>query len=296
MVQSGTSLRWIVLLTCLNFGLARFAISGPVLTITLKDPDAEGGGTPTKWADLSALRPTAQWSVQSRDPPLPHWLPLLKSIRASLGYSHAEGGLPSTVDSEWRFAKDGYGDLDIQPSYHFKQKRTTCIIQATKGNTASIIAKVTFGGKRILEGIKGNFMLNLPSSISVSALKVSPSFDFTRNTPSCTLEGITGSGRTKAILNLQYEEPTLSVVHAIDERNVISPEISLHTAKIVYNWNIRLESGSIRTKVDPTEAIHVTWTDRSMNGRWVTDCSLPLKGTSLKALAAKVRVRRQFTF
>ena len=80
------------------------------------------------------------------------------------------------------------------------------------------------------------------------------------------------------------------------QRNIISPEISLHTAKIVYNWNIRLESGSIRTKVDPTEAIHVTWTDRSMNGRWVTDCSLPLKGTSLKALAANVRVRRQFTF
>lgn len=80
------------------------------------------------------------------------------------------------------------------------------------------------------------------------------------------------------------------------QRNIISPEISLHTAKIVYNWNIRLESGSIRTKVDPTEAIHVTWTDRSMNGRWVTDCSLPLKGTSLKALAASVRVRRQFTF
>lgn len=82
----------------------------------------------------------------------------------------------------------------------------------------------------------------------------------------------------------------------LSSSNVISPEISLHKAKIVYNWNVLLESGSIRTKVDPTEAIHVTWTDRSLNGRWVTDFSLPLKGTSLKALAANVRVRRQFNF
>ena len=218
MVRKGTSLCWIILVTCANNSLARFSVSGPVVTITLKDPDVEGGSTPTKWADLTAVRPTAQWSVQSRDPPLPHWLPSLKSIRASVGYNHEEGGLPSTVDAEWRFAKDGYGDLEIQPSYHFKRKKATCIIQATKGNTASLIAKVTFGGKRILDGIRGNFMLNLPLSTSLSALKVSPSFDFTRNIPSCTLEGITGSGRTKAILNLQYEEPTLSVVHAIDER------------------------------------------------------------------------------
>ena len=99
---------------------------------------------------------------------------------------------------------------------------------------------------------------------------------------------------TKVIKQLT-ESPWIPL-YFLKNRNIISPEISLHTAKIVYNWSIRLESGSIQTKVDPTEAIHVTWTDRSMNGRWVTDCSLPLKGTSLKALATNVRIRRQFTF
>jgi hypothetical protein len=78
--------------------------------------------------------------------------------------------------------------------------------------------------------------------------------------------------------------------------NTIAPEISLHTAKIMYNWNMLLASGSLRIKVDPTSAIQVTGTDRAMNGKWVTDFSLPLKGTSVSALAADVRVRRQFTF
>jgi hypothetical protein len=78
--------------------------------------------------------------------------------------------------------------------------------------------------------------------------------------------------------------------------NVIAPEISLYNAKIVYNWNIALDSGSIRTKVDPTSAVHVTWTDKSLTGKWVTDFHLPLAGTTVSALAADVRVRRQFSF
>jgi hypothetical protein len=79
-------------------------------------------------------------------------------------------------------------------------------------------------------------------------------------------------------------------------RNTIAPEISLYDARILYQWNIALDSGSIRTKVDPTSDVCVTWTDRSMNGKWVTDVRLPLTGTTLSALAADVKVRRQFNF
>ena len=80
-------------------------------------------------------------------------------------------------------------------------------------------------------------------------------------------------------------------------RHVIAPEISLYNAKIVYQWNVALVSGSIQTKVDPTDSVHVTWTDRSASGgKWVTDFRLPLVGTSISALAADVRVRRQFSF
>ena len=87
-------------------------------------------------------------------------------------------------------------------------------------------------------------------------------------------------------------------------RHVIAPEISLYNAKIVYQWNVALNSGSIRTKVDPTDSVYVTWTDHSASGgggsvgggKWVTDFRLPLVGTSIRALAADVRVRRQFSF
>jgi hypothetical protein len=78
--------------------------------------------------------------------------------------------------------------------------------------------------------------------------------------------------------------------------NTIAPEISLYNARILYQWNIALDSGSIRTKVDPTSAIHVTWTDKSLTGKWVTDVRVPLAGTTVSALSADVKVRRQFSF
>lgn len=203
--------------SCLSSSFARFSVIGPVLTITLKDPDAES--SLNKWVDLSALRPNAHWSVQSRGPPLPNWLPSLKSVRGNLGYNHADfSALPSSMDADLRFAKEGVGDLEIQPSFHPKSRRTSCVIQATKGNTANIMTQLNFSGRKLVEAVKGNFMFNLPFSSTLSAVKVSPAFDFVRNIPSCTMEGITGSGRTKAVLNLRYNEPTLSVVHALDER------------------------------------------------------------------------------
>ena len=93
----------------------------------------------------------------------------------------------------------------------------------------------------------------------------------------------------------QYKKKQFKTIQ-FNNSHVISPEISLYNARIVYQWNIRLDSGSIRTQVDPTSAVHVTWTDKSMTGNWVTDFRLPLAGTTLSALAADVRVRRQFSF
>lgn len=96
-------------------------------------------------------------------------------------------------------------------------------------------------------------------------------------------------------------------------RHVIAPKLYLYDAKIVYQWRINLdttqqrhqpqhlspldEDGSsfLLAHVDPTEAIHLTWTEQCRTGKWITDIRVPLAGTSLHGLAAHVRVRRQFS-
>jgi len=149
----------------------------------------------------------------------------------------------------------------------------------------------------MMENIRATYKISLPFN-SVSSVTLSPSFDFATDSPSCIVSGETGTGRTTAVLNLNLEDPTLSVIHFLDERNVISPEISLHTAKITYKWNVKLDSGSIETRVDPNingKGIEVTWIDKTANGEWVTDFKLPLEG-SPGPFAADIRVRRQFIF
>ena len=119
----------------------------------------------------------------------------------------------------------------------------------------------------------------------------------------CVLDAVEGVTPDKRCINIckiwnarhPIQQSACEKFHAL----FASPS-SLYNAKIVYQWNIRLPNGSsmIRTKVDPTSAIDVTWTDTSATdgGRWVTDFRLPLEGTTLQALASDVRVRRQFNF
>ena len=93
-----------------------------------------------------------------------------------------------------------------------------------------------------------------------------------------------------------YNHLTLFFFHTLYTRHVIAPEISLYNAKITYQWDVTLQSGSVRTLVDPTKAILLTWTDVTPTGKWVTDVRIPLVGTTWKQLAADVKVRRQFRF
>ena len=104
----------------------------------------------------------------------------------------------------------------MQPSYEVKQQRASLVVQATKG-TSFVVARFATRGRRILEFVRGSYAFSLPFA-SISGVRVTPSFDFVRSNPSLIVESITGSARTKAILNLQYQEPTLTVVHALDER------------------------------------------------------------------------------
>lgn len=90
------------------------------------------------------------------------------------------------------------------------------VVQASKG-TSYTVARFTTKGRRFLEFLRGSYAVSLPFA-SISGVRVTPSYDFVRSTLSLLVEGVTGLEQTKAIINLQYQEPTITVVHALDER------------------------------------------------------------------------------
>jgi hypothetical protein len=195
---------------------ARFAVNGPVLTVTLKDPAASTIEAPTKWLNLANLRPNLLWSVHSQSRPLPNWLPSLQSLGGTVGYQYEQNRrLPSFVEGDARFSARGV-EVAVQPYHEFRSKRTLLLVQVSRGATY-VMTKFVRGS---LELIRGCYQVDLPYA-SVGGVRITPTWDVQKGEPSCLLEGTTGSQRTKAVLNLEYQNPTLSVVHALDERYVL---------------------------------------------------------------------------
>jgi hypothetical protein len=177
------------------------------------------------------------------------------------------------------------------------------------------------GGGWGLEAVRASLYWSLPLA-SLASIRFTPQLSLNneraqRGLVSCHVEAVTGGmGRTVATLALSTVKPTLSVQYQPDAYNWISPSIDLYTGHMQYQWITALpnQSGSLHTTVDPATAITVTWTDHSRTGEtssgssssstgggggstWVTDICIPLTGTSsLRNLAADIRVRRQFRF
>jgi len=254
---------------------------------------------------LRNLDPQLSWSIQSQDTTLVPKL-RLQSISASLTYKYNRlKSFPSSITALFKFGSNPKDKLRVKGSI-----RPSIVDTKTGASTLGIhlssedenhMGWLLFTNSprfNVLKEIRSSHRFELPFLSSMSSVTLRPAFEFTTSSPSCLLSGETRSGRTAAFLDLNYDNPTLRVEHALDHHNIISPQLSLHTARILYSWNLRLnsEGSSILTRVDPTSAIHVTWTDRTTRGgKWTTDFYVPLAGSG-GALAADIKVRRQFSF
>jgi hypothetical protein len=171
------------------------------------------------WFDLGNLRPNLTWTLQSQGKPLPNWVPHWQSLRTTVGYQYESlKRLPSFVEADFKFSSEKVGiDLDVQPSYEFDSKRSALLVQISKGAKAFLMGKFMTKKERWLQLVRGCYHIDLPYG-SVGAIRVTPTMDLSRGQASCLLEATTGSQRTKAVLNLEYDNPTLTVIHSLDER------------------------------------------------------------------------------
>jgi hypothetical protein len=227
----------------------RFVSTGPIVTITLKDPkeqqqspsllqsDDDQSSTILQkpWFNIGNFRPNIMWSLQSKGKPLPNWAPSWHSLRTTIGYQYNElqrhQHLPLTfIEADLKFSSKQTGiDLQVQPTYDIGSKRSTLTVQASRGSAATLMAKfgttannnkdnaTTSSSRSLLQTVKGCYQATFPYA-SVGAVRVTPSVDLIRGHVSCLLEAVTGSQRTKAVLNLEYDNPTLSVIHNLNER------------------------------------------------------------------------------
>ena len=209
---------FVTLLFCIRLGrlltcqAASFRSNGPVVTVTLKD--AHGGEH--KWMDLKALCPNLHWSFSS-EKPLPNWLPSLESLQGTVAYHYDQIAArkhktkPTLMEAKATFTAPHGISVDVVPS--LQSESWGLSVQLSKG-PGSIMAQFQETTVAFLRGCY-QFDLNLPQ---LSAVRLTPSWDCVKREPACLMEATTGSQRTKTVLNLQHQNPTLTVVHALDER------------------------------------------------------------------------------
>ena len=206
-------------------GGGRFHVIGPVVTVTLKDEDAEGHDSTTrKWMNFHQLRPNVLWSAQSKGPPLPESIPNLQSVRANVGYEHSsfhskKSFLPlSFAEADLRFDFPQRNlSLNVQPAYEVQQGKASLMLQATRGANF-VLTKVSTHGDRWLQGVKGCWQCRTKFP-ECQQVRISPTYDATKGGQFQLLaEGMTSTQRTKAVLNLNVDNPTLTVVHQLDDR------------------------------------------------------------------------------
>lgn len=279
-----------------------------------------------RFLSLSGLSPTLTYRIESASSPvLPGLLgSFLKSCAGCVGYDYATSkSRPAFWRTEWsvggRDDDDGGGggiggvlkalSLDVTTNYEWKERGWGVGMKLGKGRGAAsfLLAKLSSKTKKSLDSIEASYKMMVPLS-TISSVTIRPQFDFTTCYPSCLISGETATRRTTAVLDLNVDDPRLQVIHRLDERNTIAPEISLTTAQIQYDWRVSLPAGGcLRARVDPTSAIHVSWIDAAAasNGNWVTEFKLPLEGTSgggggtgdnKGPLVGDIRVRRSFVF
>lgn len=257
--------------------------------------------------------------------------------------------LPSWYESTMQFALPGYEKyghtLLIQPTYYTNNNNNNHInilIQLSRGvsyiQTNFSNRSLKNNHNMIVETIKGYLHYgNLPF-VTLSSITIIPIINFISKEITCQFEmTTTGTSSTKrnsntrAVMNLEYNNPTLTIYYSPNEYNLISPTISLYTANIMYQWKVLLRNhnvrivddvadnhndicGSFTMKVDPLSHIQCTWIDETKldyGGHWITDITIPFTSTTSNTDVSKssslstpnsllgnasVRIRRKFQF
>lgn len=321
-----------ILITHASFAKAgRFGFRGPAVTVTLKPP-ASSERKDELLMDWSSLEPVAQVGIYTKQPPLPNWFPSLKSLSSNIVYRYNDlVRLPSTIDTtaKWeaplpvsssRSRGSKVLELELKTQHDIANQRNHVLVQIARG-ASNAMARIRLTKtssqmqfRPVVEMVRASLRLSptfLPhpqmSPTWISDVRINPQIDLLSKDVSCPIEAVLGL-RTKAIWNVEYRDPTLAILYALDDYNLIRPEIHLWTGRMTYQWIRSLagrRGGSIHVHVDPTDSIRCSWTDPAGGGgddysggggtgTWITDIRLPLE--RVRRLAIDVRVRRQFQF
>jgi len=108
---------------------------------------------------------------------------------------------------------------------------------------------------------------------------------------------LSGSGKINVDdtdVTLRYDnaerDPVLQVHHKLDDKNTVSPSISLKSGEMTYGLTRKLNGGHLDIDFHPGDKVLLEWTDNGANGVWSTKADIPVGNTA----ATKVSFSRDW--
>lgn len=205
-------------------------------------------------------------------------------------YSHeAAVAKPEEVYFKKGF-ETGAGDLKIDARYNLPENLGK--LSATLKRKADFIRATFSTTRRVVDKVVASKSFTLPGERQLS---VTPTFCNQKRSFTVELKQDIQAGKTDAVLFVSQEDKDLelTVNHKVDDRNIISPTLSLKKGYVTYGWKHLLgEGGELTAVLDPFEDLDLTWTDPGKAGSWVANARIPVK----EPRTASVSFKRKFAF
>jgi len=143
-----------------------------------------------------------------------------------------------------------------------------------------------------------DFGIQLKETVEEAKLSLEGTYDFVKAkfTGNALLEGTGISARLTA--DSIAADPVLAISYDIDERNTISPAVSLRYGDSSYAWTHAIKGGSVKTTLYPYDKINFVWKDEGTDGTWTAKVEVPIeyKYTAATGKSSKFSITREWAY
>jgi len=120
--------------------------------------------------------------------------------------------------------------------------------------------------------------VQIKEALDSSKLSLDGTYDFIKNkfTGNALLD-VTGSFSARLTGDSVAVDPVLALSYEIDEKNTISPALSLRHGDSSYAWTRKIKGGSVKATLYPNDKYNIVWKDNGTDGEWTAKVEVPIE-------------------
>jgi len=187
-----------------------------------------------------------------------------------------------TVEADYKYADDSFG----LAAEWVSDKIGLTIHASGDTNNLNFINEVGVQIKEVLESSK---------------LSLDGTYDFIKNkfTGNALLD-VTGSFSARVTGDSIACDPVLALSYEIDEKNTVSPAVSLRHGDSSYAWTRKIKGGSVKATLYPNDKYNIVWKDQGTDGEWTAKVEVPIEKiavvSGLGLRSSKFSITRDWTY